>query len=831
MAGGERAHPPSPATNDDPRRHGRRGSSPPTGSSPGPGHGHRAETGRLHDAGAAPLGERAQLHREAGQPGQGRGAADGDRARVRADLGDLAALGVQGADDRADVVGRAVELQAHPGLEQLHAQLRQRRAHGECAGRREGALVGVLDVHAAVDQGRLDADDAHARRPPAREFGAHAGLDRGEEGAIHGAALQRHREAHLVARRLLRLRQGTEGDQHVAERARSAALVRVASAHRRRARDALAAADLGRAERHAHTVLVLEAVGEDLQVELAHAADHQLAGLGVDAPPEGRVLARERREGLAQGLLVRGGQRLDRHADDRFDEGDPFEDGLVIGRAERVAGRRVADAHHRAEVAGADRCDAGALRAVHLHQARDALRRASVGAPHAVARAQRPLVDAAEAEFAMGRAHHLEDQGAQRQRRVRHQHRAGVVRATADRAGDDRTGLGRARQQVDHRIQQGLDADGRQRRTAQHRVQRAAPHRRAQAGEDLVGREVAAGVPAREQRVGLGRHRLDQLPPPTLAALALRCGQGRARPRALVVAAEAMDLAVEHVDDAFQGAAAAERVGQHHRPRAQAGAQLLEHARDVGAGAVGLVDEHQARHAVARRLAPHRLGLGLDAGDGAEHRHRPVEHAAAALHLGGEVDVAGRVDEVEVVVAPRHGGDRRLDGDALLAFEGIVIHGGGAVVDLAHLVDAAGQEQDAFADRGLAAVDVGDDAEVAEPGVADHGKLAGAVRPAALRGPEVLGQSTGTRPPGSRLMPEEHRGWPLARTVLIVLAHRPRSWAECPVDGRESRAEGENEKTPVWRPGSVGDALGSAVSARTPGRGGCGPRGSWSPAG
>jgi hypothetical protein len=37
-------------------------------------------------------------------------------------------------------------------------------------------------------------------------------------------------------------------------------------------------------------------------------------------------------------------------------------------------------------------------------------------------------------------------------------------------------------------------------------------------------------------------------------------------------------------------------------------------APEVGAGAIELVDEAEARHAVAVGLAPDRLGLGLDAG-------------------------------------------------------------------------------------------------------------------------------------------------------------------------------------------------------------------------
>jgi hypothetical protein len=97
---------------------------------------------------------------------------------------------------------------------------------------------------------------------------------------------------------------------------------------------------------------------------------------------------------------------------------------------------------------------------------------------------------------------------------------------------------------------------------------------------------------------------------------------------------------------------------------AQAIADLVHAAVGVGAGAVELVDEHQARHAVLVGLAPHRLGLRLHAAHGVEHGHGAVEHAQRALHLDGEVHVAGRVDDVHAVLAPEAGGGGGGDRDA-----------------------------------------------------------------------------------------------------------------------------------------------------------------------
>src|SRR5207248_8991314 len=82
-----------------------------------------------------------------------------------------------------------------------------------------------------------------------------------------------------------------------------------------------------------------------------------------------------------------------------------------------------------------------------------------------------------------------------------------------------------------------------------------------------------------------------------------------------------------------------------------------------------------------------------------------------------EVDVAGRVDEVQRVVLPRQPHVLGLDGDASLPLE---LHG--IEVLLAHLarVDGAAQLEDAVRECGLAMVDVRDDAKIANALGGDH---------------------------------------------------------------------------------------------------------------
>jgi len=120
------------------------------------------------------------------------------------------------------------------------------------------------------------------------------------------------------------------------------------------------------------------------------------------------------------------------------------------------------------------------------------------------------------------------------------------------------------------------------------------------------------------------------------------------------------------------------------------------------------------------------LCLRFDALVAVEHAHRPVEHAQAAFHLDGEIDVAGRVDDVEPLALPKGSGCSRGDGDAAFLLLLHPVHGRGALVHLAHLVALAGVIEDALGGRRLSGIDVGHDAEIAvilDGVAAGHGRL------------------------------------------------------------------------------------------------------------
>ena len=158
------------------------------------------------------------------------------------------------------------------------------------------------------------------------------------------------------------------------------------------------------------------------------------------------------------------------------------------------------------------------------------------------------------------------------------------------------------------------------------------------------------------------------------------------------------------------------------------GLELLAHVgnrpEEISAGAVHLVDEGNARHAVLVGLAPDRLGLGLHAGHGTENRDGAVEHTHGALHLGGEVNVPGSVDDIDALLdalprtprgIPGAGNGGGSDRDATLTLLLHPVGDRGALVNFAHLVDGAGVEKDTLGRGRLARINVRGDANVARP--------------------------------------------------------------------------------------------------------------------
>ena len=149
--------------------------------------------------------------------------------------------------------------------------------------------------------------------------------------------------------------------------------------------------------------------------------------------------------------------------------------------------------------------------------------------------------------------------------------------------------------------------------------------------------------------------------------------------------------------------------------------ELRGDAKRVRAGAIHLVDEGNPRNLVAPHLPVDRDRLRLHARHRAQHQDRAVEHAQRPFDLDREVNVSGRVDQVDLVLGagrrrPLAVGRRGLDGDALLTLQIHRVHlraDGVLALHFVNGVDLPGVEKDALAERGLARVDVRGDPDVA----------------------------------------------------------------------------------------------------------------------
>jgi hypothetical protein len=154
---------------------------------------------------------------------------------------------------------------------------------------------------------------------------------------------------------------------------------------------------------------------------------------------------------------------------------------------------------------------------------------------------------------------------------------------------------------------------------------------------------------------------------------------------------------------------------------------------EVGASLVELVHERDARNVVLVGLTPDGLALRLDAVATVEYGNRAVQHAQAAFDFNREVDVTGRIDDIDAMllglVRAERGRPEAIDrgsgdGDAALLLLRHVVHRRGALVHLTNLVIDAGVIEDALGDGSLTGIDVRHDADIArafECCIAAHG--------------------------------------------------------------------------------------------------------------
>ncbi len=110
---------------------------------------------------------------------------------------------------------------------------------------------------------------------------------------------------------------------------------------------------------------------------------------------------------------------------------------------------------------------------------------------------------------------------------------------------------------------------------------------------------------------------------------------------------------------------------------------------------------------------PDGFRLSFDPLLGVENHDATIQNAQRSLHFRGEIDVAGRIDQIDGAVTPSERDARTVDGDAPVLLFGIVVGVGGAGVHLAQTMLGAGVIKEMIGRGRLAGVDVGDDPDIA----------------------------------------------------------------------------------------------------------------------
>ena len=178
----------------------------------------------------------------------------------------------------------------------------------------------------------------------------------------------------------------------------------------------------------------------------------------------------------------------------------------------------------------------------------------------------------------------------------------------------------------------------------------------------------------------------------------------------------------QHVDDGPRARAA----GKLDRDRRASEAVLnaLQGGREVGVRRVELVEHEHGRCLGLGGVGPRELRADLDALGGVDHEHRGVRHLEGRDGLGREVEVAGRVEHVDLVPLPLGVEQRREDRHATLALRLVEVARGRAVPHGPHARDRPGTVEHRLGERRLSAALVAHEGDVADvSGVVDgHGE-------------------------------------------------------------------------------------------------------------
>jgi hypothetical protein len=104
--------------------------------------------------------------------------------------------------------------------------------------------------------------------------------------------------------------------------------------------------------------------------------------------------------------------------------------------------------------------------------------------------------------------------------------------------------------------------------------------------------------------------------------------------------------------------------------------------------------------------------LGLHPCHGVENHYPTIQHTQAALNFSSEIDMTGRIYDVNLAISPEAGHHRSGDSDSPLPLLLHPIRNGRPIVHIAHAVGATRVEENPLGRRSLARINVRDDANI-----------------------------------------------------------------------------------------------------------------------
>ncbi len=346
---------------------------------------------------------------------------------------------------------------------------------------------------------------------------------------------------------------------------------------------------------------------------------------------------------------------FERDVHHRLGEGHGFEHHRTVGIAQGVAGGRGLQAHETDDIPGLDHRHILALIGMDANQSCHALTLVLNGIERGVTRLEAARIDPHEGQLPHERVRHDLEGEARKGfvcRRGTLHHHPGAVGLLGVESLDGRQFAG-GRKIVHDGVEQRLYAFVAEGGSAQHGHHFVAHRGLVQKRTNFVGSERApVEVPFHHGIIGI-RDRIEH------------CLAGHCRGFAHVLGDVANGvfrtvdaLVVDHglhfdqVNNTAETGFLADRKLHRHRTRTQPAPDLTDHAIEIRAGAIHLVDERHARNLVFRGLAPHRFGLGLHPAHGTEHHDPAVQNPKAPFDFHREVHVSWGVDDVDLATFP-----------------------------------------------------------------------------------------------------------------------------------------------------------------------------------